>query len=86
MKDVKEKISVEKIIEEDSRIDSFLHCDESYCFTRNKNNEITGIITHADLNKWPSKVVFYILFSTFEQLLIEIIKRRKYSRREIKKR
>jgi CBS domain-containing protein len=48
-----------------------------------EQNEVIGIVTPADLNKIPSKMLFYILISYFEQLLIKSIKDLELTEKEI---
>ena len=68
VKDIKQPISESDSISEDEPIyQYFLLRDEPIFVT--KQNEVVGIVTPADLNKTPSKMLFYILISVFERLL-----------------
>ena len=72
VKDIKQLISEINSISEDEPISQyFLLVGEPIFVT--KQNEVVGIVTPADLNKTPSKMLFYILISFFERLLIRSI-------------
>jgi len=73
VKDIKQAISENDSISEDEPIyQYFLKRKEPIFVT--KQNEVVGIVTPADLNKTPSKMLFYILISVLERLLINFIK------------
>lgn len=82
--DIKEEISNEYTTSEDERIDSFLACGQPFLFVI-KQKRVSGIVTYADLNKWPSKVLFYVAISRFEQLLIDAIETINLNHREIER-
>lgn len=84
IKDIKEKISYEHTISEDERIDSLLASGQDFFFVI-RQKEVSGIVTYADLNKWPSKVLFYVVISRFEQLLIEATENMPLGQRELEK-
>ena len=73
VRDIKKLISESNSISEDEPISQYLLLREKPIFVT-KQNEVVGIVTPADLNKTPSKMVFYILLSFFERLLINLIK------------
>lgn len=83
VKDVKQPISEEVTISDNEQIHNyFLKWKEPLFVT--KQNEVVGIVTPADLNKIPSKMVFYILISSFEELLIKSIKSLNVTPKKIK--
>lgn len=73
VREVKQPISENHPIAEDESIDKYLLLRGEPVFVT-KQNEVVGIVTPADLNKTPSKMLFYILISSFERLLIKSIK------------
>lgn len=73
VKDIKQPISESNSISEDEPISQYLLLREKPNFVT-KQNEVVGIVAPADLNKTPSKMLFYILISFFERLLIKSIK------------
>ena len=73
VKDIKQRISESNSISEDEPISQYLLLREKPIFVT-KQKEVVGIVTPADLNKTPSKMLFYILISFFERLLIKSIK------------
>lgn len=48
-----------------------------------EHDKVVGIVDRADLNKIPSKMLFYLLISSFERLLIKTIKNLDLTSREI---
>ena len=84
VQEIKEEILHEHMISEDEKIDSFLSSEQDFFFVI-KQEKVSGIVTYADLNKWPSKTFFYIVISRFEQLLIEAIENMNLSQRELEK-
>ncbi|MFX0206666.1 MAG: hypothetical protein ACFFDT_11830 [Candidatus Hodarchaeota archaeon] len=82
VRDVKQPISENDPISEDEPIDQFFLLREEPNFVT-KHDGVIGIVTPADLNKIPSKMVFYILISSFERLLIKSIKNLDLTKKEI---
>jgi len=72
VRDIKQLISESKSISEDDPISRYFRLRGEPIFVT-KQNEVVGIVTPADLNKTPSKMLFYILISFFERLLIRSI-------------
>jgi hypothetical protein len=77
LKEVAESIMVKHVISEQSRIEELLDLltRQDFFFVIGKK-EVTGLITYADLNKRPVKLLFYLLISELEARLIEMIKHR----------
>jgi len=71
--EVKQPIYENNPIPEDEPIHKYLLLRGEPVFVT-KQNEVVGIVTHADLNKIPSKMMFFILISYFELLLIQSTK------------
>lgn len=73
---VMQPISQNRPIPEDEQISDYLLQRKSPVFItkKTKNTKVVGIVTPADLNKTPAKMLFYVLISSFEKLLIESIK------------
>ena len=73
VEEIKQPISEKELILDNTPINNyFLKCKNPLFV--NKENEVIGIVTLADLNKTPSKMLFYILISGLEQLLTKSIK------------
>ena len=81
-REVKQPISENHPIAEDEPIYKYLLLRKEPVFVT-KQNEVVGIVTPADLNKTPSKMLFYILISSFERLLIKSIKNLDLTNKEI---
>jgi hypothetical protein len=73
VREVKQRISENHLISEEQPIYQYLLQRKDPLFVT-RQNEVIGIVTPADLNKTPSKMLFYILISYFELLLIKSIK------------
>ena len=73
VREVKQPISDNHQISGDEPIYQYLLQRKEPVFVT-EQNEVIGMVTPADLNKIPSKMLFYILISYFEQLLIKSIK------------
>ena len=73
VEDIKQLILESNSITEDEPISQYFLLRGKPIFVT-KQNEVVGIVTPADLNKTPSKMLFYILISVFERLLINSIK------------
>jgi hypothetical protein len=73
VREVKQRISENQLISGEEPIYRYLLQRTCPLFVTGQN-EVVGIVTPADLNKTPSKMLFYILISYFELLLIKSIK------------
>lgn len=82
VRDIKQPISDKMTILDDEPIHKYLLQWKEPVFVT-KQNEVVGIVTPADLNSISSKMVFYILISSFEKLLIKLIKSLNLTRKEI---
>lgn len=77
LKEVAESIMVKYVISEQTKIEELLDLltKQDFFFVIGKK-EVTGLITAADLNRRPVKLLFYLLISELEARLIEMIKHR----------
>lgn len=77
LKEVAESIMVKYVISEQTKIEELLDLltKQDFFFVIGKK-EVTGLITYADLNRRPVKLLFYLLISELEARLIEMIKHR----------
>jgi hypothetical protein len=82
VKEAKQPISKNHPISEDEPIYEYLLLRKEPVFVT-RQREVVGIVTPADLNKTPSKMLFYVLISSFERLLIKSIKNLDLTDREI---
>lgn len=82
VREVKQLISENHPISENEPIHEYLLRRKEPVFVT-EQNEVVGIVTPADLNKTPSKMLFYILISYFERLLIKSIMNLDLTDREI---
>jgi hypothetical protein len=75
LRDVAKNISVKHIISEQTKMVDLLGllAKEEFFFVIGKK-ELTGIVTCADLNKRPVKMLFYLLISELEARLVDMIK------------
>lgn len=74
-KEAAEKISINQVISEETRIETLLSLfmKQDFFFVIGQT-EVTGIVTYADLNSKPVRVLLYILISELESLLLSKIK------------
>jgi hypothetical protein len=82
VREVKQPIFENHPISKDEPIYKYLLLRKEPVFVT-RQHEVVGIVTPADLNKTPSKMVFYILISSFERLLIRSIKNLNLEDKEI---
>ena len=82
VKEIKQFISEKKPISEESSIHDYLLNRNEPVFVT-KDNEVVGMVTPADLNKISSKMVFYIILSNLEQILINLIKKQHFEENKI---
>jgi hypothetical protein len=82
VRQVKQLISESHPISKDEPIYEYLLLRKEPVFVT-EQNKVAGIVTPADLNKIPSKILFYILISSFERLLINSLENLNLSDREI---
>jgi hypothetical protein len=82
VREVKQLISESHPISKDEPIYKYLLLRKEPVFVT-RQNEVVGIVTPADLNKTPSKMLFYILISSFERLLIDSLENLDLTDREI---
>ena len=82
VREVKQPISENHPISEDEPIYKYLLLWKEPVFVT-RQHEVVGIVTPADLNKIPSKMLFYILISYFDQLLIKSIRDLELTEKEI---
>ncbi|MEM2865493.1 MAG: hypothetical protein QXR65_09570 [Candidatus Bathyarchaeia archaeon] len=75
--EVAQNISVRHIVSEQMAMEDLLplFCEQGFFFVMGQR-EITGIVTYADLNKTPAKVLFYFLISELERGLLRLIRQR----------
>lgn len=73
--EVANKISINHAISEETRIETLLSLftKQDFFFVIGQT-EITGIVTYADLNSKPVRVLLYILISELESLLLSKIR------------
>ena len=82
VEEIKQPVSENLPISEDEPIHRYLLSKREHVFVT-RQNEVVGIVTPADLNKPPSKMLFYVAISCLEQLLIRSIEDLGLSDREI---
>jgi len=82
VREVKQLISESYPVSSEEPIHEYLLLRKEPVFVT-RQHEVIGIVTPADLNKTPSKMLFYILISTFERLLIKSIKNLDLTDKEI---
>ncbi len=75
------QITTDVIVSADTCVSEMVDLfQRSRFFFVNKRNDLVGLVTYADLNKIPMRVLLFVLISQFEFLLLTLIK--KFYRKE----